>query len=324
MNDNFDTTELEAIIGVDSKHGLDLFAEHVDQLREEIEQFQAEFFERHQTIPPEFYSAGEYYKILRTLVLQALEQLFTSDRIDDSIIDELQATYNKLSTVRDDFALLVEVSEEVTKVVQEAQAAEELSANPATNTKVDTEAIPSPFYEMAEPPPVVEEEKKEILQRNFVSHAKKTDTIFTRGPQTEQSLELITPEILANPKYQKVIEHYFGSPALFEATILREIQKREKPSRLDAFLGVVHHSVFHVFLRDLPLSEILMLQEETFTVMRERVAALQVEYTIYVEWMKDLPVMQHLVRPHAAMTFSDLYVRAELEILWQQFEEQLT
>ncbi len=321
MEQNFDTTEQEDVIAVDSKAGLEVFAEHVDQLREEVETLQAEYHTRYENIPPEFYAAGEAYQRLRTLVIEALGQLFTSDQVSDDLVDELQATYNSLSEARDGMALLTAVGEEVSEVIDEVIEEVTLPHPDAgiTTAPSSGEGIASPFYTPAEVAQSQIPERKQPAARNFASHAKKADALFKKKEPAPRPLELLTPEILANSKYQKVIEHYFGSPALFEATLLREIEKREQPSKLDAFLGVVHQSAFHTFLKDLPLSEIAMLEGESFTVIRERVSALHIDYGIYVEWMKDVPVMQHVVRPHAAMTFSELYVRAELEILWQQF-----
>lgn len=321
MQPHFDTTEEDAMITVDTKAGLEVFAEHVDQLREEIEVLQAEYFSRYQTIAPEFYTAGESYQRLRSLVLAALDQLFGSDQVSDELVDELQASYNELSATRDAMSLLYSVGEEVSEVIDEVEQEEDAKEILiATEPEVETQGIISPFYTVPNETVSTSDIKPPSPQRNFASHAKRSESLFAqkRGLET-RALELVSPEILANPKYQKVIEHYFGSGALFEASLLREIEKRELPSRLDNFLGVNHNSAFHTFLKDLPLSEIAMLEEESFEVMKERVTVLQIEYGIYIEWMNDLPVMHHLVRPHAAMTFSELYVRAELEILWQQF-----
>ena len=119
------------------------------------------------------------------------------------------------------------------------------------------------------------------------------------------------------PRYAAVVKELFSSPSAFEAALRREVYRVEAPSKLDALLGVKHGSAF-LFLKDMTLAE-LDAFDGTLSrpEIRARLAEKNVPYEIYMNWIEAVPYMESIVESSNEMTFGELFVRSEVELLFE-------
>ncbi len=123
--------------------------------------------------------------------------------------------------------------------------------------------------------------------------------------------------LLADQSYRAILQSQFSSPAAFEAALRREVYRVEAPSKLDALLGVKHTSAF-LFLKDMTLSAIDAFDGQTNrAAIRAELQKRGILYETYMAWMQALPYMESLVVAHDDMTFLELFVRSEIELLKQ-------
>ncbi len=126
--------------------------------------------------------------------------------------------------------------------------------------------------------------------------------------------------LLKEEQYRNVLQERYGSPASFEASLKREVYRVEAPSKLDALLGVKYASAFS-FIKDMTLA---MIDAFDGGQSREHVRALlqerNIPYETYMAWIQAMPYMESLVAAHDDMTFKELFIRSEIEILKREQE----
>ena len=136
--------------------------------------------------------------------------------------------------------------------------------------------------------------------------------------QTSQATTLFGPFIkivVAHPRYAAVVKEAFSSPSAFEAALRREVYRVEAPSKLDALLGVKHGSAF-LFLKDMTLAELDEFDgTQNRPAIRARLSENNIPYEIYMNWIEAVPYMESLVESFDEMTFGELFVRSEVELL---------
>jgi len=309
------TTETTTELAIDTQAGLETFAEYIDTLRTEIEGLQAEYYDLHQSVADAFYEAGEVYRSLRELVMYALEEIHSTEHVSQTIVEALQNAYDRLLVCRDVLTQALEVPTALAHTGAEVPVSTD-----ASDTKtIEVGAVASPFFAVASPVSASASSEAAHIRKSRSEQRPPRDNLFTKKIPDTIKPTLLTKEILEHPRYSIVIDAQFGGVAACEKALRFEIESRERPSKLDTVLGITYKSPFYSFLKDLTVQEIAELVEESRAEMLDRTAALQVEYRVYHEWMKLVSFLHELVRPHPRMTFSELYIRAELEVAWQEF-----
>lgn len=135
------------------------------------------------------------------------------------------------------------------------------------------------------------------------------------GAQPESIFSPFIKRTMTLPRYASVIKESFSSPSAFEAALRREVYRVEAPSKLDALLGVKYGSAFN-FLKNMTIFEI---DEFDRTHHRQDIRAALAEHTIpyemYMNWIEAIPYMESLVAETNEMTFGELFVCSEVELL---------
>lgn len=134
-------------------------------------------------------------------------------------------------------------------------------------------------------------------------------------------LSLYIKTVLRERVYNLFITEKFDSPVQFEALLRREISKVEAPSRLDSVLGIHHGSAFFEFLHDKTIAELEQFDKQPHATIRQTLGVLNVPYEVYVAWMQDFALMKPLAGSQSKMLFGELYVRAEIELLMDEFDQ---
>lgn len=127
-------------------------------------------------------------------------------------------------------------------------------------------------------------------------------------------------ELLKESRNRTILQERHSSPAAFEATLKREVFRVEAPSKLDALLGIKHESAF-LFLKDMSLAEIDVFdsqpkREVIRTILQEK----NIPYETYTAWIQALPYLESTVATHDDMTFMELFIRSEIEMLSEELE----
>jgi hypothetical protein len=142
-------------------------------------------------------------------------------------------------------------------------------------------------------------------QRGNRTQSKEVQTLF--GPYINN--------VIAQQTYATVVKETFSSPSAFEASLRREVYRVEAPSKLDALLGIKHGSAF-LFLKDMTLAEIDVFDgQKNRQDIRARLQQENIPYEIYMNWMEAIVYMESLVQSTDEMTFGELFVRSEVELL---------
>jgi hypothetical protein len=159
-------------------------------------------------------------------------------------------------------------------------------------------------------------EPEEISPVSIPEPKQKSNHERTHATRTEHKSEFSTilDRVLLDHRYAKFISERFHSRAQFEAQLRREVERIEAPSKFDILLGVRHPSTFS-FLVDRTIEEIVAFDHAPRVVIRGELAAKDIPYEIYVEWMYILGDIQSVLQAPAHITFGELFVRAELEVM---------
>jgi hypothetical protein len=126
--------------------------------------------------------------------------------------------------------------------------------------------------------------------------------------------------ILLDARYAEFLKERFHSRSQFETFLKREVEKVEAPSKFDKMLGVVHASAFS-FLKDQTLEDIIAFDSLPRQQIKETLSELDIPYEVYVEWMYILADIQSVMQAPGYVSFGELFVRAELELLILEREE---
>jgi len=168
------------------------------------------------------------------------------------------------------------------------------------------------FFEPEDVPQV----RKEDLSNELAAPAKQKERT---GRKSEFSA--IVDRVLLDRRYTAFIEKRFHTKTQFELQLAREVARIEAPSKFDMFLGVRHESAF-LFLKDLSLEEIIGFDNSPRVVIRGELAAKDIPYELYVDWMYIMGDIQSVLRAPLHISFGELFVRAELELMLR--EQNLT
>lgn len=140
---------------------------------------------------------------------------------------------------------------------------------------------------------------------NFLTRSKDTATVFS--PYIKK--------VIAQPRYASFIKETFSVPSAFDAALQREVYRVEAPSRLDTLLGIKYSSAF-IFLKDMTLAQVDAFdgsqQRET---IRQILSEKNIQYEIYMNWISAIPYMESLTTTTDEMTFGELFVRSEVELM---------
>ena len=124
----------------------------------------------------------------------------------------------------------------------------------------------------------------------------------------------IVKDILKNAEYRAILQERYSSPAAFEAALKREVYRVEAPSKLDTLLGVKHESAFS-FLKHMTLAEIDIFDVRNRDAIRAELKEKNIPYETYMAWIQAMPYLESFVAAHDDMTFLELFVKSEIEIL---------
>ncbi len=121
-------------------------------------------------------------------------------------------------------------------------------------------------------------------------------------------------ELLKDAEIRTILQERHSAPAAFEAALKREVYRVEAPSKLDALLGVKHASTFE-FLKDMTLAEIDAFDSKQREVIRAELQQKNIPYETYTAWIQALPYMESYVAAHDDMSFLELFIRSEIEMV---------
>ena len=159
------------------------------------------------------------------------------------------------------------------------------------------------------------------LEQVVIIENKKSTPLISRNERASLLFETQSPftthlkEVMAIPKYINILKNRFSSPAAFEASLRREVYRVEAPSKLDSLLGVKHASAF-VFLKDMSLADIDEFDgQKNRENIRVELRKANVPYEIYMNWLAAIPYMEALTDSSDNMSFGELFVRSEIELL---------
>jgi hypothetical protein len=124
----------------------------------------------------------------------------------------------------------------------------------------------------------------------------------------------ILDQVLLDERYAAFVEETFHSRNQLELKLRREVAHIEAPSKFDMLLGVRHQSAF-AFLKDFTIAELIEFDRAPRVVIRGELQAKDIPYEDYVEWMYILHDIHMVFQPPEFVTFGELFVRAELELL---------
>ncbi len=161
------------------------------------------------------------------------------------------------------------------------------------------------FFEPEEP----SLEGKEDLSNELASE----EQLAARSGRKSEFSAMVD-KILLDSRYAAFIEKRFHTKTQFELQLRREVARVEVPSKFDLFLGVRHASAFS-FLKDMSLEEIIAFDNSPRVVIRGELAAKDIPYELYVEWMYIMSDMQSALQAPLHISFCELFVRAELELM---------
>jgi hypothetical protein len=130
----------------------------------------------------------------------------------------------------------------------------------------------------------------------------------------------IVKVLLKETENRTILQERHSSPAAFEASLKREVYRVEAPSRLDALLGVKYTSAFS-FLKDMTLVQIDTFDGgQSREQIREILQEKNIPYETYMAWIQAMSYMESLVVAHDDMTFMELFIRSEIEMLRNELE----
>jgi hypothetical protein len=147
------------------------------------------------------------------------------------------------------------------------------------------------------------------------------DTQEEASPEKQKSrtgrkseFSAIVDRVLLDRRYATFVEKKFHTKTQFELQLAREVARIEAPSKFDMFLGVRHESAF-LFLKNMKLEDIIEFDHAPRVVIRGELAAKDIPYELYVEWMYIMSDIQSMLEAPLHISFGELFVRAELELM---------
>ncbi len=124
----------------------------------------------------------------------------------------------------------------------------------------------------------------------------------------------VLSRLLKDTDIRSILQERYSSPAAFEAALKREVYRVEAPSKLDALLGVTHASAFS-FLKDMTLVSIDEFDSQPRDHIRALMLQRDIPYEMYMAWIQAMPYLESYVDAHDEMSFLELFVRSEIELL---------
>ena len=225
---------------------------------------------------------------------------------------------DELSIARFYYGQLKELAKEVAATsasIEQQKATLELSASlQATVTKsleeLDTKlnSLDKELDRFFEPDDTQVVEKKDLSNEEASPEKQKSRT----GRKSEFSA--IVERVLLDRRYATFVEKKFHTKTQFELQLAREVARIEAPSKFDMFLGVRHESAF-LFLKNMKLEDIIEFDHAPRVVIRGELAAKDIPYELYVEWMYIMSDIQSMLEAPLHISFGELFVRAELELM---------
>lgn len=162
--------------------------------------------------------------------------------------------------------------------------------------------------------------KKEKTERKDAQEKSKKDERLAKLFDQQTIFSVPLKELLNESRNRTILQERHSSPAAFEATLKREVYRVETPSRLDMLLGIKHASAF-VFLKNMTLTQIDEFDSQPKReVIRAILQEKNIPYETYTAWIQALPYMETVVSTHDAMTFMELFIRSEIEMLNEGLE----
>lgn len=156
-------------------------------------------------------------------------------------------------------------------------------------------------------------------RKNLEEKAKKDERAAKLFDQPSIFTDIVKV-LLKETENRTILQERHSSPAAFEASLKREVYRVEAPSRLDALLGVKYTSAFS-FLKDMTLVQIDTFDGgQSREQIREILQEKNIPYETYMAWIQAMPYMESLVVAHDDMTFMELFIRSEIEMLRNELE----
>lgn len=156
-------------------------------------------------------------------------------------------------------------------------------------------------------------------RKNLEEKAKKDERAAKLFDQPSIFTDIVKV-LLKETENRTILQERHSSPAAFEASLKREVYRVEAPSRLDSLLGVKYTSAFS-FLKDMTLVQIDTFDGgQSREQIREILQEKNIPYETYMAWIQAMPYMESLVVAHDDMTFMELFIRSEIEMLRNELE----
>ena len=127
-------------------------------------------------------------------------------------------------------------------------------------------------------------------------------------------------KVMRDPEYQSFLQQTFASPVSFEAHLRREINVIERPSKLDSVLGIKHTSAFFGILFNKTIRELEEFDAQPSVHIRQILAQKDIPYEVYVQWVREFHLIKDLADRKPNMSFAELFIRAEVEVLLSKLE----
>ena len=171
---------------------------------------------------------------------------------------------------------------------------------------------------------VVDSERLQTLYDELTALSDELGELAGAGTKTEPRYKIPSyiAKALRDPYYKEIATSHYSSPIQLQSALEREVLRAEAPSKLDSVLGVRYNSAFFDLLRDLTIEEVIAFDDQSGPEIRAILAEANIDYFIYNSWVKALPGMIELVEPTENITFGELFVLAELEVLTFEAEER--
>lgn len=231
------------------------------------------------------------------------------------------ANYNPMEEATPEAVVSNDETESAVVAPEDTEEPEEVSKPRTGALKVGTEETDTATITITTPPkpePVVEQP---VAARAPAPRLRELRSTHERGALTSSLAPLIT-NALREQRYRSFVEQAFGSPSDFEVSLLRRIAVVEAPSKLDTVLGINHDSAFNDLLKDMTIAEVEQFDRLPREQLRAALTEKNIEYEAYVQWLEGFYAMLQILRVPVAMTFGELFVRAEIEELMHHYYPQ--
>jgi hypothetical protein len=291
----------------------DLF---VIEVAHEVEE---EVFEKEEVVVPPtvILESSNTFVVAATTLAEKARVLLS--RYEDLAV--VPAEKDELSIARFYYGQLQGLAKEVTAttaaIEQQKPTLEISAALQASVTKtleeLDTKlnALDKELDRFFEPEVVPVVEKKDLSNEQASTESQKARS----GRKSEFSA--IVERVLLDRRYATFVEKRFHTKTQFELQLAREVARIEAPSKFDMFLGIRHESAF-LFLKNMSLEEITAFDHAPRVVIRGELAAKDIPYELYVEWMYIISDIQSVLQAPLHISFGELFVRAELELMLRE------